>query len=122
MALQQMPRVFVDRRSSPASPLAPFEVRVVRHSGRQMFGCVFSLALMCFGVIAFFPIAVVFAATALYFGQKWIRICRLAESGTVRQVECPNCGATVTYWVEAFDCPGCRHRLMQRGDRIYGVN
>jgi hypothetical protein len=122
MALLQMPNAFVDRPSSPASLLTPFEVRAMRHSGRQMFGCVINLALMCLGVIAFFPIAVIFAAIALYFGQKWIRICRLAESGTVRKVECPNCGTTVTYWIGAFDCPRCRHRLMQRGDRIYDVS
>jgi len=119
----ELPIAFVDRPSSPTTPLTPGAALLYRRAIGTSVAAVFWGALAVVGMIFFFVLGIVFVAIDLYYWQKLVRILGEAFTGRIRKTDCPNCGKQINFWVSTgFPCPYCQRTLMLHGDRLYSLS
>jgi hypothetical protein len=131
-----LPPAFEGRHSSEIRVLSPGEVRKMRGFERKVWrACLVPpLVVLAWGCGAIFLavipligwLVLVFVTIGCYLACKEpiievMNIWSLSKSGTIRQAKCPNCGLLINFWKDALDCPTCKHRLIQHGNRLYEV-
>ena len=124
-----LPPVFEGRPSSQFTIAPPSEVRRMRKVTQAFFsgmGWLISGVIVFCLQILFWPLAIVglicFCAGLGYL-KKWVLGRLEANSGRVKQANCPSCNRILNFWVTtAFPCPFCKHTLMRQGDNLYDIS